>query len=200
LSKDWPGANQTPRWDEYIPQCYRFSYDAYEKTWLDQVKYMNELGAGRVKDLIAGIRLVGEGKDSTWDDLRKSVELVRKTGGGGHVHWFSRGVLDVFPNELTTFYDVVGKGRSPHPVFGADWRPAPIRMIKKDGVWNAEVPTGAYRVIAKKNGVWRTIGAHTATKSDGPGLLPVPAVRDDGYEAVELLVDRREALGKPRRP
>ncbi|MFN9969583.1 MAG: hypothetical protein ACK58T_06780, partial [Phycisphaerae bacterium] len=85
-------------------------------------------------------------------------------------------------------------------VFGADWRPAPIRMIKKDGVWNAEVPTGAYRVIAKKNGVWRTIGAHTATKSDGPGLLPVPAVRDDGYEAVELLVDRREALGKPRRP
>jgi hypothetical protein len=160
---------------------------------------MNELGAGRVKDLIAGIRLVGEGADSTWDDLRKSVELVRKTGGGGHVHWFSRGVLDVFPNELTKFYDVAGKGPSPHPVFGANWRPAPIPMTKKDGTWNAEAPSGAYRIIAKKNGVWRTIGVHPAPKPAGPSMMPVPAVHDDGYEAVELLVDRREAMSKPRR-
>jgi uncharacterized lipoprotein YddW (UPF0748 family) len=112
---DWAGNGVTPRWDEYIPQCYRFSYDAYAKTWNEQVENMKTMGAGRVSDLIAGIRVVGEGKDSTWEDLRKSIELVRATGGGGHVHWFSRGVLDVFPAELTEFYDVKNKGYVPNP-------------------------------------------------------------------------------------
>jgi uncharacterized lipoprotein YddW (UPF0748 family) len=90
-------------WDEFIPQVYRFSYEAFEKTWLDQVKWMNELGGGRVHDMFAGIRVVGEGKDSPWEDVRRSIELVRRTGGGGHVHWFSRGVF-LYEKELTEFY------------------------------------------------------------------------------------------------
>ncbi|MBL9002358.1 MAG: family 10 glycosylhydrolase [Phycisphaerae bacterium] len=101
----WNATDKTaPRWDEFIPQCYRMNYTAFEKTWLEQVKYMNELGAGRVGDMLAGIRIVGDGPDSTWDDLRKSIELVRSTGGGGHVLWFSRGVLDLYPDQLKAFY------------------------------------------------------------------------------------------------
>ena len=101
----WNAADKTAaRWDEFIPQCYRMNYAAFETTWLDQVKHMNELGSGRVKDMLAGIRVVGDGPDATWDDVRKSIELVRKTGGGGHVLWFSRGVLDLYPTELTAFY------------------------------------------------------------------------------------------------
>ena len=111
----WSGAGVKPGWDEFIPQCYRFSYDAFEKTWMQQVEQMNVLGAGRVKDLVAGIRVVGEGADSTWEDLRKSMEVVRKTGGGGHVHWFSRGVLDVYPRELMEFYNVKELGYVRHP-------------------------------------------------------------------------------------
>lgn len=111
----WAGNGVTPRWDEFVPQCYRFSYDAFAATWNQQVEQMKTLGAGRVKDLIAGIRVVGEGKDSTWDDLRRSIELARSTGGGGHVLWFSRGVLDVFPKELTEFYNVKELGHAPHP-------------------------------------------------------------------------------------
>jgi hypothetical protein len=38
---------------------------------------------------------VGDGPDSSWEDLRKSIELARSTGGGGHVLWYSRGVLDL---------------------------------------------------------------------------------------------------------
>lgn len=109
------GGTATASWDEFIPQCYRFSYDAFAATWRSQVKHMNELGGGRVRDLYAGIRVVGEGADSTWDDLRRSIELVRETGGGGHVHWFSRGVLDVYPEELTALYDVKNRGHAPHP-------------------------------------------------------------------------------------
>lgn len=115
LPGNWAGNGITPKWDEFIPQCYRFNYPAFEATWNQQVKYMNELGAGRVKDLIAGIRVVGEGKDSTWDELKQSMDLVRRTGGGGHVHWFSRGVLDVYPTQLTEYYDVKNKGHAPHP-------------------------------------------------------------------------------------
>jgi len=116
LPGNWAGNGITPHWDEFIPQCYRFNYPAFEATWNQQVKYMQELGAGRVKDLIAGIRVVGEGKDSTWDELKQSMDLVRRTGGGGHVHWFSRGVLDVYPNELSEYYDVKNKGHAtPNP-------------------------------------------------------------------------------------
>ena len=112
----WKPGNADGRWwDEFIPQNYRFNYNAFETTWLDQVKHVNEQGGGRVKDLIAGIRVVGDGPDSSWDDLRKSIELTRTTGSGGHVLWFSRGVLDVYPDELTAFYDVAGQGHAPHP-------------------------------------------------------------------------------------
>ncbi|MBY0261209.1 MAG: family 10 glycosylhydrolase, partial [Phycisphaerales bacterium] len=85
-----PGAGVKPMWDEFIPQNYRFSYDAFEKTWLDQIKSVKELGADRQKDLIAGIRIVGDGKDSSWDQLKRSMDLCRENGNGGHVHWFSR--------------------------------------------------------------------------------------------------------------
>jgi hypothetical protein len=78
------------------------------------VEHLAKFGKGRsTKDLIAGIRVVGEGKDSTWEDLRKSIELVRRTGGGGHVLWFSRGVLDVYPAELAAFYGVKEQGHAP---------------------------------------------------------------------------------------
>lgn len=169
----WPGNAVTPRWDEFIPQVYRMNYPAFERTWLEQVGFMKSMGAGRVSDLIAGIRVVGDGPDSTWDDLRKSMELVRSTGGGGHVHWFSRGVLDLYPQQLTEFYAVASKGHAPHPMRPADWRPAPrvlefvqARRIPaaggggsiERGVWSfAGAPDGRYRVIARTDAGWQEI-------------------------------------------
>ncbi|MBS0198613.1 MAG: family 10 glycosylhydrolase [Planctomycetes bacterium] len=112
----WEKDPKSPtRWDEFIPQCYRFNYPAFEQTWNEQVRFMNELGNGRVKDLVAGIRVVGEGPNATWDEVRQSIELVRKTGGGGHVLWFSKGVLDAYPTELKAFYDVAGQGPAANP-------------------------------------------------------------------------------------
>ncbi len=99
-----PGGGAGVWWDEFIPQCYRMNYPAFEQTWRDQVKWMKQDGGGRVGDMLAGIRVVGDGPDATWEDVRKSIELVRATGGGGHVLWFSRGVLDLYPEQLKTFY------------------------------------------------------------------------------------------------
>jgi uncharacterized lipoprotein YddW (UPF0748 family) len=227
LEADWAGNGVTPSWDEFIPQNYRFSYDAFEKTWLDQVRHMKELGANRQADLIAGIRLVGEGKDSSWDQLRQSIELAREQGNGGHVHWFSRGVLDVFPKELTEFYDAAEAGPARHPKFPAGWRPAPIVMSRAseqpaagDGqAWQAaSVPAGAYRVIASRAGVWseagtivferddaggtsRLTGTMTGELADGTANAPGLMIRlRRPADSVELLRDRRAELnsGRPK--
>lgn len=108
---DWPewaswttDSTGSPRWDEFVPQCYRLNYDAFEKTWLEQVEAVRARDPARVKDLVAGIRVVGDGPDSTWNDLRRSIELARKSGAKGHVLWFSKGVLDLYPDQLTALY------------------------------------------------------------------------------------------------
>ncbi len=184
----WTGSG----WDTFIPQVYRFNYDAFAQTWLNQVKHMQELGAGRVHDLVAGIRVVGEGPDATWDDLRKSMELVRESGGGGHVHWFSRGVLDVYPAELTAFYaesDPPHPGALPpvrHPKFPAGWRPGPIALTAAPfppdedhhdtSRWVVpEVAAGTYHIIGRINGSWRFLGGYETGGAKGDG--------DEGGEA-----------------
>jgi uncharacterized lipoprotein YddW (UPF0748 family) len=102
---DWPAWRT---WDQFIPQCYRLNYDAFAQSWQDQLAAVGD----RKQDLIAGIRVVGDGPDLSWPDLKKSIELTRTTGAGGHCLWFSRGVLDVYPDQLKTFYD----GFVPSPI------------------------------------------------------------------------------------
>jgi uncharacterized lipoprotein YddW (UPF0748 family) len=192
----WIGRQETPRWDEFIPQNYRFSYEAFERTWLDQVRHMKELGADRQRDLIAGIRLVGEGADSTWEQLRQSMDLVRTLGNGGHVHWFSRGVLDIFPDQLTEYYRTVGPARNPH--FPDRWRRpsvplsiAPDQVRAPDGQrrWQASgVEPGRYRVIVHDGRRWAYHGKPVVVTADDPTVTcTVPA----DISKVELIVDRR---------
>lgn len=232
----WSGNGITPRWDEYIPQNYRFTYDAFEKTWLDQIDHMNTMGAGRQRDLIAGIRLVGDGKDSSWDQLKRSMDLARSKGNGGHVHWFSRGVLDIFSKELTEYYNVAKAGPAAHPVFGPNWRPLPVALITDGKIGPsgertfdaADVPQGTYRIIARqasgKESVWTEIGEFKNTHGDrsvnviqapdpnapqGSKSLLIRAavftgqslkvVTGSGIDQVELLIDRRGELSKPRK-
>ncbi|MFZ4575523.1 MAG: glycoside hydrolase family 10 protein [Phycisphaerales bacterium] len=108
---DWPewsawttDASGSPRWDEFVPQCYRIGYPQFEQTWIQQVEELKRRSPDRVKDLAAGIRVVGDGPDASWEDVRKSIELVRSSGAKGHVLWFSKGVLDVYPEQLKAFY------------------------------------------------------------------------------------------------
>lgn len=108
---DWPewsswekDASGSPRWDEFVPQCYRNGYDAFAKTWSEQVEHVRERAPARVADLVAGIRVVGDGPNASWDDVKRSIELARSGGAKGHVLWFSKGVLDLYPDELKAFY------------------------------------------------------------------------------------------------
>lgn len=178
---DWPAWRKwtdSSTWDEYVPQCYRMNYEAFEKSWMEQVDAMGD----GTKRMIAGIRLVGDGPDLPPDDVAKSVELVRKTGGEGHCWWFSRGVLEVFSREIAAIYDVKKNGQAPHPFKGTDWRPPPVVGSFSDGAWKLNLADNTrYRIIARQDGTWREL---KITGNTVPDL-------DHRYDAVEALVDRR---------
>ncbi|MCE2652602.1 MAG: family 10 glycosylhydrolase [Planctomycetaceae bacterium] len=185
-----PAASKTdPVWDEFIPQVYRFNYEAFEKTWIDQVGHMRRLGANRVNDMLAGIRVVGEGPDATWEDLVKSIELVRNTGGGGHVHWFSRGVLDVYPEQLKGYYNIASNGRAANPHFPAGWRLPSVPLTQAGGKWEGSgAAKGTWRAIFHNGRRWAYFGEPITVSSPEQKIsLTAP----EGATKVELLIDRR---------
>jgi uncharacterized lipoprotein YddW (UPF0748 family) len=169
------------KWTEYVPQVYRMSGEATIKSIDEQIEHM---GVEKL-NMIAGIRIVGDGPDMPWEGLKASIEHGRNQNIAGHCLWFSRGVLDIYPEQLKAFYDVANKGHAAHPFKPGDWRPAPIVATKTEGgSWRAKVDLkGRYRVIAKKNGAWHeTISMNFA---EGTHTIVEDA------DAVELLVDRR---------
>jgi uncharacterized lipoprotein YddW (UPF0748 family) len=208
-----PGNADRVWWDEFIPQCYRYDFAAFRDTWDQQIANLHTFGAAdRIPHMLAGILTTGSRPQPVpWADLHKAVEHVRATGGGGHVWWFSRGVLDEYPEEIAGFYDVARTGRVPHPHRPPDWRPRSVR-IGGPPVRDADqllyrvdpdVRPGTYRVIALRNGRWSEVGL------DGPLVIaPLPradalAPRNvrlpswpDGEEpaAIEILVDRRPEM------
>ena len=192
----------TPRWDELVPQAYRFSYDAFANTWRQQVNAVRAHGHDRQRDLIAGIRIVGDGTDSSWEQLRDSITLTREMKNGGHVLWFSRGVLDLYSAELSKFYAASGPAQSPH--FVAGWRP-PALPLQRSQIhdaaaeqvrWTAAtVPRDHYRVIGLENGAWQYIDYQPLDlnlSAYGRVVVSAPAK----FTRVELLVDRREAMAR----
>jgi len=112
-----PGNKQRTWWDEFVPQCYRYDFEAFRTTWDQQVENLRAAGAGdRVIDMLAGILITGSRPDPVpWADLARAVEQVRATGGGGHVWWYSKGVLDIYEDEITMLYDVEAQGPAPRP-------------------------------------------------------------------------------------
>jgi len=103
-----------PSWDEFIPQAYRLSYRDFASTWQRQVDAVRAAGGNPHTNLLAGIRIVGDGPDASWQQLRDAIELTRTMGNVGHVLWFSHGVLDLYHKELQGYYAQTGKSESPH--------------------------------------------------------------------------------------
>jgi hypothetical protein len=194
----------TPRWDEIAPQAYRFSYAAFEKTWIEQNDAVKKIAPSRVKDLVAGIRVVGEGKDSTWDDLRNSMDLTRKLGNAGHGHWFSRGVLDVFPQQLTTYYG----GKAASPFFPNNWRKDAITLFRGVNLnpsfagqyeWELyDAPRGDYHLIGFDGKSWEIIRAISFDQfgAAGASRSKTKVFVNRHYKEVELIVDRRASNNK----
>src|SRR5439155_12041538 len=68
---EWPAWAKSGWMDEFVPQLYRDNYALFEKDWPEQIDCVGD----RKSDLVAGLRIVGDGPDTPWDDLKKMVEL-----------------------------------------------------------------------------------------------------------------------------
>lgn len=190
----------TPRWDEFIPQAYRMSYPAFEKTWREQTEAVKTLGGNRQRDLLAGIRIVGDGKDSDWSQLRDSIVLTRTLGNGGHVLWFSRGVLDLYARELTTLYNVAESGFVESPQFPPGWRKAAIPLTRgaRVGEWRrTNLPPANYHLIGFDGTTWRVIRA--VSLADASSAAEVKFFVDEPFREVELILDRRVEMQRVQR-
>lgn len=200
--RDEQARHVVPHWDEVIPQAYRLNYAAFEKTWREQTAAVQARGAYRPSELVAGIRIVGDGPDSSWDQLRRSMELVDGLGQGGHVLWFSRGVLDLYAQELQAWYRQWGPAHSPR--FPVGWRPGSWALVraKPTGTaqadpasevrWTTEhLPAGRYRMVGRRpaSRAWQEIQSVQQAQA-GPAAF----VMAGGWDRVELLIDRREAM------
>jgi len=175
----WTGGET---WDECVPQNYRLDFPRTKSSIEEGFKVIGD----RRGSLLAGIRVVGDGPDMPAADLIKCIQYSRQQKLAGHVLWFSRGVLDVYPKQLMAFYDVADTGQAPHPARPADWRPAPVVCHRAaNGEWSASITTaGNYSVIAKENGRWRVMQSN-----------PLPAgsfsIACETASQMELLMDRR---------
>jgi uncharacterized lipoprotein YddW (UPF0748 family) len=179
---NWPAWAKDKWMDEFVPQLYRDNFARFAKEWPEQ---LDAVGSARHGDVIAGLRIVGEGPVAPWDDLKKMADLVRDTGGGGHCWWFSRGVLEAYPDPLRNYYNVAGVGYAAHPKRDADWRPPPVVGEKRGEHWSLKIEHPAdYLVIVKKNGLWTPLRIEHSQH----GVIDL---HDQHYEAAELLVDRR---------
>jgi uncharacterized lipoprotein YddW (UPF0748 family) len=190
----WPAAMQ---FDEFVPQAYRTTYAAFESTWHEQVQAMQAAGAYRPQQLIAGIRINGAGDESSWTQLRDSMALVRQLGQGGHVLWFSRGVLDLHAAPLTAWYAQTGPARS--PFFAPGWRrpSAPLRRDDNDAArWllpnpAGTLPAGRYRAIVFDGRDWRYWTVPAVVADGVPTAVTIDPNAMGSTQRVELLVDRR---------
>jgi uncharacterized lipoprotein YddW (UPF0748 family) len=199
---EWPQWSRWPasmKFDEFVPQAYRTSYAAFESTWREQVQALQAANAYQAQALIAGIRINGVGDESSWAQLRDSMALVRHLGQGGHVLWFSRGVLDLHATELTAWYAQTGPARS--PFFAPGWRRAALvlqRSAADSSQWSlpnqAPQPSpapGRYRAIAWAAGGWTYLPQAVVVAGSRSAL----SVRTPGqFQSVELLPDRRGAV------
>ena len=176
----WTGGDA---WDECIPQNYRLNASQTKASIAEGLPLIGN----RRGDLLAGIRIVGDGPDMSVDDLLDTIRYTRQSKMGGHVLWFSRGVLDLYSRQLKDFYNVSHLGTAPRPGQVAGWRTDPIVATKTaDGTWNFSVQTaGKYQIIEMKKGVWSPLAVQQLPA--GGGILP----KTEASDAIELLPDRR---------
>ncbi len=174
--------------DEYVPQVYRGDLGDFRNSLPSNLQPF--IDAGRLDELVVGLRKNGTGGDTTFASLRQQIIDVALAEGGntaGHAIFYAKGVLD-FEDELTAFY---GNSRD-SPYFAADRRPDPTVATLTDAaaqVWSADVTQAEqYRVVAEVAGRW-------VEMFTGYFELGVFDFEIDNATAVELLLDRRPIPG-----
>lgn len=106
--------------DEVLPQVYRSTISAFNTDWPTQIT----ASGTNVGELGAGLRLLGTGSATPWNDLRQQIDRTRADGALGHAIWYSNGISnsgtnapDNYNTQLTAYYDVAANGIAANPFF-----------------------------------------------------------------------------------
>ncbi|GAB4109248.1 MAG: hypothetical protein Kow00105_17820 [Phycisphaeraceae bacterium] len=184
---DWPDWLNAGLFDEYVPQVYRSSVGSYLAEIPNQVSHFSPNNLDR---MVVGLRSVGTGNPTPYNDLRWMIEDTRSRGVAGHSIWYSQGVLDLYETELTSFYDVAQDGHAFNPMFPADHRPDPLPgTFLGSANWRFDVPESrGYRIVGRvTNGDWESLGSFVFEAGTVDLFLP-------GIVEAELIVDNRPGL------
>ena len=115
---DWP------KWmassDEVLPQVYRSTYSSFATDWAAQI---TASGTSRA-ELGAGLRLLGTGSSTPWNELKQQIDKTRTDNALGHSIWYSEGISNSgtsnasnYRTQLTAYYDVATNGPAANPHF-----------------------------------------------------------------------------------
>jgi len=115
---DWP------KWlastDEVLPQVYRSTYSSFATDWAAQI---TASGTNR-PELGAGLRLLGTGSATPWNELKQQIDKTRADNALGHSIWYSEGVTvsgtlnpSNYNTQLKAYYDVPTNGPAANPLF-----------------------------------------------------------------------------------
>ncbi|NBV46801.1 MAG: hypothetical protein EBR86_14470, partial [Planctomycetia bacterium] len=110
---DWVAAGL---YDEVVPQVYRTTINSFNADWPAQVTAMGQ----RTDELAGGLRILGTGSATPWNDLRQMIDRTRQDATG-HALWYSEGVTRSgtagYRTELTSYYAVGTDGQAANPLF-----------------------------------------------------------------------------------
>lgn len=110
---DWVAAGL---YDEVVPQVYRTTITSFNADWPAQVTAMGQ----RTDELAGGLRILGTGSATPWNDLRQMIDRTRQDATG-HSLWYSEGVTRTgtagYRTELTAYYAAATDGQAANPLF-----------------------------------------------------------------------------------
>ncbi len=114
---DWGDWADLELFDEYMPQVYRDNFNSFALNWANQ-----RITAGDEVDVTgAGLRIIGTGAGTPWNELRKMLQRLKDDDAYGHSFWYSDGLLDPggFLDLVEDFYNTDAFGRGHPPANGS---------------------------------------------------------------------------------
>ena len=180
---DWP------KWlgstDEVLPQVYRSTYGSFATDWAAQI---TASGSNR-PELAAGLRLLGTGSATPWNDLRQQIDKTRTDNALGHSIWYSEGVSASgtsnpanYNAQLRAYYDLATNGPAANPHF-TSVRWAGTGGLSGSGTWSVLASTWKDRStiwVQDAVGIFDGVGG-TVTVSGTVGVAGGLDFRTSGY-------------------
>ena len=114
-SVDWKRWAERALFDEFVPQLYRASFADFAPLLNATLTALAAGGVPLAHEHIAiGLRADGSGTPTPWGALDEMLTDVERTHGLSPSVWYSQAAIELYPTELTAFFDG-GAVRSPPP-------------------------------------------------------------------------------------